>query len=253
MRIVIIGGTGLIGTKVVARLCAQGHDAVPASPNNGVDILTGKGLAQALAGADTVVDVSNSPSFDDDAVLKFFQTATRNLLAAEAAEGVKHHVVLSVVGTERLGDSSYMRAKMAQETMVKESTIPHSIVHATQFFELAKGIADSATDHGTVRVPSAFIQPMAAEDVAEAVADVAAGPPLNRTIEVAGPEAMPMDEFIRRVLRARGDDRAVIADGNARYFGTRLGQRALLPDDGAKLGKTRLVEWLAPQAAAPSA
>lgn len=249
MRIVITGGTGLIGTKVVARLRAQGHDAVPASPDSGVDLLTGKGLAEALAGADTVVDVSNSPSFDDAEVLKFFESSTRHLLAAGAAEGVKHHVALSVVGTDRLVESGYMRAKIAQERLIQESTIPHSIVRATQFFEFAKGIADAATEHGTVRVPSALIQPMAADDVADAVARVAAGPPLNRTIEVAGPDSMPMDEFIRHVLRARGDDRAVVGDAGARYFGAKLGERTLLPGDGATLGTARLTEWLAPQSA----
>jgi uncharacterized protein YbjT (DUF2867 family) len=249
MKIVVIGGTGLIGSRVVAKLCAQGHDAVAAALNTGVNVITGEGLAQALSGADTVVDVSNSPSFEDVAVLKFFETSTRNLLSAEAAEGVKHHVALSVVGTDRLAESGYMRAKIVQETLIKESTIPHSIVHATQFFEFAKGIADAGTEHGTVRVPKALIQPMAAEDVADAVARVAAGPPLNRTIEVAGPEAMPMDEFVRHVLRARGDDRAVVGDDAARYFGARLDERALLPGDAAVIGKTHLAEWLAaPQA-----
>ena len=251
MKIVIIGGTGLIGSKVVNKLRAQGHEAVAASPDSGVDTLTGKGLADVLAGADVVVDVSNSPSFEDTAALRFFATSTRNILAAEAAEGVKHHVALSVVGTDRLAESGYIRAKVTQETLIKDSPIPYSIVHATQFFEFAKGIADSSTVHGTVRVPTALIQPMAAEEVADAVAKVAAGPALNGMIEVGGPEAMPMDEFVRHALRAKGDSRAVVGDAHARYFGAKLAARSLLPGDGATLGKIRFADWLAPQPSLP--
>lgn len=251
MKIVIIGGTGLIGSKVVNKLRAQGHEALSASPDSGVDTLTGKGLTEALAGADVVVDVSNSPSFEDSAVLRFFETSTRNLLAAEAAEGVKHHVALSVVGTDRLAESGYIRAKLTQETLIKDSSIPYSIVHATQFFEFAKGIAEAATVHGTVRVPTVLIQPMAAEEVADAVAKVAAGAPLNGMIEVGGPEPMRMDEFIRHALRARGDGRAVVGDAHARYFGAKVVERSLLPGDGATLGKIRFADWLAPLPSLP--
>jgi uncharacterized protein YbjT (DUF2867 family) len=207
MKIVVIGGTGLIGSKVVAKLANQGHEAIAASPETGVNTLTGDGLADALAGAAVVVDVSNSPSFEDSAVLEFFETSTRNILDAEAAAGVGHHVALSVVGTERLPDSGYLRAKVAQEQLIEGSSIPYSIVHATQFFEFAARIADEATTEGTVRLPHVLFQPIAADDVAAAVATVAGGAPTNGTIEIAGPEQFRFDDFIRQALRARHDAR----------------------------------------------
>ena len=247
MKIVVIGGTGLIGSKVVANLVAHGHDAVPASPGTGVDTLTGEGLTEALAGAGVVVDVSNSPSFEDAAVLEFFETSTRNILGAEAAAGVGHHVALSVVGTERLAESGYMRAKATQEKLIKNSSIPYTIVHATQFFEFAARTADEATDGDTVRVPPVLIQPMAADDVATAMCDVALAGPLNNTIEIAGPEPLRFEDFVRQVLRWGGDQRVVVADPHARYFGARLSERTLLPGDGAQLGPTRFGDWLSQQ------
>ncbi len=248
MKIVVIGGTGLIGSKVVAKLAAHGHDALPASPGTGVNTLTGEGLTKALASADVVVDVSNSPSFEDTAVLEFFETSTRNILDAEAAAGVAHHVALSVVGTERLAESGYMRAKIAQEKLIKSSSIPYTIVHATQFFEFAARIADEASDGETVRVPPVLIQPMAADDVAAAVCHVALAAPLNNTIEIAGPEALRFEDFVRQGLRAVGDQRVVVADPHARYFGARLSERALLPGDDAQLGPTRFDDWISHQA-----
>src|SRR5882672_3125183 len=212
MKIVVIGGSGLIGSKLVTRLREQGHEAVAASPNSGVNTLTGEGLAEALQGAPVVVDVSNSPSFEDAAVLKFFETSTRNLLVAEAGAGVGHHVALSVVGTERLTESGYFRAKIAQEKLIKSSSLPYSIVHATQFFEFVKSIADAATDGNTVRVAPVLIQPMAADDVASTVARVAVGSPLNGIVEVAGPQQFRLDQLIRRGLTARNDPRQVVAD-----------------------------------------
>lgn len=247
MKIVVIGGTGLIGSKVVTKLRDAGFEAVAASPNSGVNTITGEGVAEVLKGASVVVDVSNSPSFEDAAVLAFFETSTRNLLAAEAAEGVRHHVALSVVGTERLAGSGYMRAKIAQEKLVEESSIPYSIVHATQFFEFMKGIADGATDGGTVRLASVLIQPMAAEDVATAVAKVAAGPPLNGIVEIAGPEQFRLDEIVRRYLGARDDPRSVIADPFARYAGALLEERTLVPAGNATIGETRFEDWLSRQ------
>src|SRR5712671_1262682 len=235
MKIIVIGGTGLIGSKVVSKLRASGVDAVAASPNSGVNTITGEGLAAALTGASVVVDVSNSPSFEDAAVLAFFETSTRNLLAAEAAEGVRHHVALSVVGTERLAESGYMRAKIAQEKLIERSSIPYSIIHATQFFEFIKGIADAATDGDTVRLAPVLIQPMAAEDVATAVTRVAIGAPLNGIVEVGGPEQFRLDEIVRRYLAARDDRRSVIADPNARYYGAKLGERTLVPDNNATI------------------
>src|SRR5262245_2577097 len=207
MKIVVIGGSGLIGSKLVTKLSAQGHHAVAASPNSGVNTLTGEGLAEVLAGASVVVDVSNSPSFEDAAVLKFFETSTRNLLTYEATAGTRHHVALSIVGVERPSESGYFRAKAAQEKLIKGSSIPYSIVHATQFFEFAKSIADAATSGNTVRIAPVFFQPMAAEDVATAVAEVAVGAPVNGTIEIAGPERFRFDQFIRRALSARNDPR----------------------------------------------
>jgi len=247
MKIVVIGGTGLIGSKVVARLAARGHDAVPASPGTGVNTLTGEGLAGALAGADVVVDVSNSPSFEDAAVLGFFETSTRNILGAEAAAGAGHHVALSVVGTERLAESGYMRAKIVQEKLIKNSSIPYTIVHATQFFEFAVRMADEASDGDTVRVPPVLIQPIAADDVAAALCNVALAASVNTTIEIAGPQPLRFADFVRERLRSVGDHRVVIADPQARYFGARLSERDLLPGDGAQLGPTRFDDWLSQQ------
>ena len=244
MKIVVIGGTGLIGSKVVTKLRDHGYDVVAASPNSGVNTLTGEGLAEVLEGASVVVDVSNSPSFEDAAVMNFFQTSTRNLLTYEAAAGVGHHVALSIVGTERLPDSGYMSAKVAQEKLIKESPIPYSIVRATQFFEFLTRIADSATEGNTVHLPSVAFQPMAADDVAWVVAKVAMGSPLNGTVDVAGPEEFRFDEFISRGLSARKDPREVVADPHAPYFGTELSERSLVPEEGALLGETRFEEWL---------
>ena len=244
MKIVVIGGTGLIGAKVVTMLREQGHEAVAASPRLGINTITGEGLAEALEGASVVVDVSNSPSFEDQAVLEFFQTSTRNLLAAEAAAGVGHHVALSVVGTERLAESGYFRAKIAQEKLIQDSPIPYSIVHATQFFEFIPGIADAATDGHTVRLAPAFIQPMAADDVAGAVAKVALGAPVNGIVEIAGPESFRLDDLIRQDLSARHDPRVVITDPHAQYFGATLHVHTLIPGEGALLGETHFEDWL---------
>ncbi len=245
MKVVVIGGTGLIGSKLVTKLAEHGHDAVPASPNTGVNTLTGDGLAEALNGADVVVDVSNSPSFEADAVLSFFETSSKNLLEAEEQAGVGHHVALSVVGTDRLTQSGYFRGKIAQEKLIKESPIPYSIVHATQFFEFIKSIADAATDGTTVRLAPVLIRPVAADDVAGAVGRTAVGPPVNGTIEVAGPEEFRLDELIRESLKARKDPRRVISDPEARYFGALLSERTLVPDEGANLGEIRFENWLA--------
>ena len=244
MKIVVIGGTGLIGSKLVTRLAEQGHEAVPASPNTGVNTVTGEGLAGALHGASVVVDVSNSPSFEETAVMKFFTTSTRNLLEYAAAARVRHYVALSVVGTERIADSPYLRAKHAQETLIKDAGIPYSIVHATQFFEFIMRIADEATDGTTVRLPPVLIQPMAADDVAAAVANVAVGPPVNGTVEVAGPQVFRFDELIRQGLGARNDRRTVVADPHALYFGAELEERSLIPAGDARLGEIRFDEWL---------
>lgn len=244
MKIVVIGGTGLIGSRVVAKLSALGHEAVPASPNSGVNTLTGEGLAEVLKGANVVVDVSNSPSFEAVAVMNFFETSTRNLLSYEAAAGVGHHVALSVVGCERLPESGYLRAKVAQEKLIKEGPIPYSIIYATQFFEFVNRIADEATTDKTVRLPPVRFQPIAADDVATAVTEVAISAPLNGTVEVGGPEQFRFDEFIQHALSARNDQREVIADPHAQYFGTELSERSLVPDDGARLGQTRFDEWL---------
>ena len=244
MKIVVIGGTGLIGSKLVAKLDEQGHEAVPASPNSGVNTLTGEGLSEVLEGAQVVVDVSNAPDWEDDAVMNFFETSSRNLLAAEAAAGVGHHVALSVVGTERLTESGYFRAKLAQEKLIEASSIPYSIVHATQFFEFLKGIADDATDGNTVRLPPALFQPMAADDVASGVARVAVGPPLNGTVEIAGPEQFRLDELTRNLLKAQNDPREVVTDPQARYFGIAPSERTLLPGSDARIAETRLEDWL---------
>jgi uncharacterized protein YbjT (DUF2867 family) len=243
MKIVVIGGTGLIGSKLVAKLGEHGHKVVAASPSTGVDTLTGEGLADALAGAHVVIDVSNSPSFEDTAVLEFFQTSTRNLLAAEAAAGVGHHVALSVVGIERLPENGYFRAKVAQEKLIESSSIPYSIVRATQFFEFARSIADVATDGGTVRLAPVLFQPIAGDDVARAVGDIAVGSPLNGRVEIAGPEPVRMDEFLREVLASWGDPREVVTDPHGRYFGTEMGERTLVPDGDAILGEIRYSDW----------
>ena len=244
MKIVIIGGSGLIGSKVVARLAEHGHDAIAASPKSGVNTLTGEGLAEVLAGAQVVVDVSNSPSFEDKAALDFFTTSTGNLLAAEKTAGVGHHVALSVVGTERLPETGYLRAKLAQEQLIKQSGIPYSIVHATPFFEFVRSIADAATKGDTVRLSHALIQPIAADAVAGAVARTAVGEPINGTIELAGPEQFGLDELIRKGLSFRGDPRAVVADPGARYFGALLGERTLLPGADALILGPRFEDWL---------
>ena len=244
MKLVIIGGTGLVGSKLVTKLREQGHEAVAASPDTGVNALTGEGLTEVLRGASVVVDVSNSPSFEEAAVMEFFIRSTRNLLKYAAAAGVRHYVALSVVGTERIPDSPYLRAKNAQETMIKGAAIPYSIVHATQFFEFVKRIADEATDGTTVRLPPVLIQPMAADDVATAIGRVAVGAPLNGTVEVAGPQQFRFDELIRQGLAARNDPREVIADKHARYFGAELDERSLIPAGDARLGEIRFQEWL---------
>ena len=244
MKIVVIGGSGLIGSKLVTKLREHGHEAVAASPNSSVNTVTGEGLAGALKGASVVVDVSNAPSWEDAAVLKFFETSTRNLLAYEAAAGVRHHVALSVVGTERLLESGYFRAKIAQENLIQGSSIPYSIIRATQFFEFVKSIADLSTDGNKVRLPPVFIQPMAADDVASAVGRIAMGSPVNGTIEVGGPEKFRLDELIRQGLAARKDPREVIADPHARYYGVKVSENTLVPGDDARLGETRFESWL---------
>ena len=249
MKIVVIGGSGLIGSKLVKKLREQGHEAVAASPNSGVNSVTGEGLAEVLKGASVVVDVSNAPSWEDKAVMEFFTTSTRNLLTYEAAAGVGHHVALSVVGTERLLESGYFRAKIAQENLIKASSIPYSIVRATQFFEFVKGIADLSTDGNKVRLPSALIQPMAANDVAGAVGRIAVGSPVNGIVEVGGPEQFHLDELVRRDLAARKDPREVVADPHARYYGIKVSERTLVPDNNARLGDTRFETWLTQVAA----
>jgi uncharacterized protein YbjT (DUF2867 family) len=253
MKIVVIGGSGLIGSKLVIKLREQGHEAIAASPNSGVNSITGEGLAEALKGASVVVDVTNSPSWEDAAVMTFFETSTRNLLAHGAAAGVKHHVALSVVGTERLLASGFFRAKMAQENLIKGSSIPYTIIRATQFFEFVKGIADFSTEGNKVRLPSALIQPMAADDVASAVGRIATGPPVNGTVEVGGPEKFHLDELARQGLAANKDPREVVTDPKARYYGIDIGERTLLPDDGAQLGETRFETWLTQSAAKAAA
>jgi len=244
MKVLVIGGTGLVGSKLVKTLIEQGHEAVPASPNTGVNTVTGEGLSEAVEGAGVVVDVSNSPSLEKATALDFFSTSTANLLAAAAAAGVGHHVALSVVGTERLSESGYFRGKIAQEKLIKESSIPYSIVHATQFFEFLQGIADGATEENLVRLAPVLIQPMAADDVAMLVARTVVGPPVNGTVEVAGPEQFRLDEFIGKGLSARNDPREVIADPKARYFGAVLGERTLVPAGEAILGATQFEDWL---------
>jgi uncharacterized protein YbjT (DUF2867 family) len=245
MKIVVIGGTGLIGSKTVERLRKKGHDVLAASPNSGVDTLTGKGLDEALAGANVVIDLANSPSFEDKAVLEFFQTAGRNLLKAGAAAGVEHHIALSIVGVERLQGSGYMRAKMAQEDLIRGSGLPYTIVHSTQFFEFIPGIAQSAAEGQTVRLSTGYVQPISSEDVADAMTDVATGVPLNGIIEIAGPEKFRMSEIVARFLQRTSDPRQVTADPHALYFGTELLDGSLVPIGDARLGHVGFEDWLA--------
>jgi uncharacterized protein YbjT (DUF2867 family) len=245
MKVVVIGGTGLIGSKLVALLRRRGEEVLAASPDSGVNTITGDGLAAALAGAQVVVDVSNSPSFEDAAVMKFFQTSTGNLLAAEADAGVRHHVALSVVGADRMPDSGYMRAKVAQEDLIKNSRVPYTILRSTQFFEFLARIADSMGDDKTVRVPAAFVQPLVSDDVVSALADIVIRPPANGTLEIAGPEKFRLDELVSRVLSAKHDSRKVIGDVHARYFGTELDDRSLVPGSGPVLCGTSFESWLA--------
>jgi uncharacterized protein YbjT (DUF2867 family) len=244
MKIVVIGGSGLIGTNLVNRLRQKGHEVVAASPNTGVNTITGEGLAEALAGAEVVVDVANSPSFEDKAVMDFFQTSGRNLLAAEAEAGVGHHVALSVVGADRLPESGYLRAKVAQEKMIKASGIPFTILRSTQFFEFIGRIAEAAAEGNMIRLSPALLQPIAADDVAAALADLAVGKPLNGTVEVAGRDARPLDKFAQTFLAARGDKRQVIADIHARYYGTELDDRSLTPGGHPRFGSVSFDDWL---------
>jgi uncharacterized protein YbjT (DUF2867 family) len=248
-KVVVIGGTGLIGSKLVNKLREHGHEAVAAAPNTGVNTLTGEGLAEVLKGASVVVDVSNSPSWDDAAVLNFFETSTKNLLTYEAAAGVGHHVALSVVGTDRLAESGYFRAKIAQEELIGESSIPYSIARATQFFEFLKGLADISVVDGKVHLPPVLFQPMAADDVATAVARIAVGPSVNGIVEIGGPEQFRIDDLVRRRLASLKDPRKVIADPKALYSGAKLSERTLLPGNDARLGETRFETWLTQPAA----
>jgi uncharacterized protein YbjT (DUF2867 family) len=253
MKVVVIGGTGLIGSKLVTNLRLLGHEAAAASPNTGVNTLTGEGLGQVLKGAQVVVDVSNSPSFEEKEVMEFFTTSTRNLLTYGMEAGVKHLVALSVVGTHRLSQSPYFRAKIAQENLIKESTLPYSIVHATQFFEFVKGIAALSTQGNEVRLAPVLIQPMAADDVAKGVARVSTGTPVNGTVAIAGPEKFRLDELVRIALRAMNDPREVVADPNALYSGALLKERTLIPEDDAELGELRFRDWLAQTASTQAA
>ena len=245
MKIVVIGGSGLIGSKVVAGLREEEHQVVAASLDSGVNTVTGEGLAKALEGTSVVIDVSNSPSFEDEAVMEFFTTSTTNLLAAEREAGVRHHVALSVVGSERMSDSGYMRAKIAQEQLIRDSVIPFTIIHATQFFEFVKSIADGATDGDTVRLSHVLIRPIAADDVAAAVCEISQRPAADGVIEIAGPEEFRLDELIRQGLQAKGDPRTVVADPEARYFGAKLQERTLVPTNAVHLGGIRFDDWLA--------
>jgi len=254
VKIVVIGGTGLIGSKLVNKLREHGQETVAAAPNTGVNTLTGEGLAEVLKGASVVVDVSNAPSWEDAAVLNFFNTSTRNLLSYEAAAGVGHHVALSVVGTDRLDESGYFRAKIAQEKLIKESSIPYTIVHATQFFEFLKGLADISVVDGRVHLPHVLFQPMAADDVASAVGRIAVGPAVNGIVEIGGPEQFRVDELVRRRLASLKDSREVVADPNARYSGAKIGEKTLVPGNDARLGETRFEAWLTlPASQIPSA
>jgi uncharacterized protein YbjT (DUF2867 family) len=252
MKIVVIGGTGLIGSKLVTKLRADGHDTFAASPATGVDIISGKGLAEALAGAKVVVDVSNAPDWGDAAVMDFFQTSARNILAAESTAQVDHHVALSVVGTERLQASGYFRAKLAQEQTLKAGGVPSTILRATQFFEFIGAIADAGTKDGAVLVPPVLFQPDAADDVAAALADIAEDAPVNGTVELGGPERLGLDEFVRRFLRAKDDSRQVVTDIHAPYYGIEVDERDLIPGDDSRIGPTRFADWLS-RSAAPTA
>ncbi len=244
MKIVVIGGSGLIGSKLVSRLRDKGHDVAAASPASGINTITREGLAEALSGAQVVVDVANSPSFEDKAVLEFFQTSGRNLLAAEAVAGVKHHVALSVVGSDRLPDSGYLRAKLAQESLIKASGIPYTIVRSTQFFEFVGAIAQAGTQGQAIHLSPAHLQPIASDDVADLMADATLGKPVNGMIEIAGPERIALDEFVGRYLRAIGDPRQIVADVHARYFGTELNDQSLTPGDNPRIGAIHFDEWL---------
>ncbi len=248
MKIVVIGGTGLIGSKLVTILRGEGHEVIAASPSTGVNTPTGEGLAEAFSGADVVVDVANSPSFEDAAVLNFFETSGRNILAAEAAAGVKHHIALSVVGSERLPGSGYFRAKIAQEKLIKASPVPYTIVRATQFYEFVGAIAQSNNEADGIHMPPAKLQPIAASDVSAALAEVAVAPPVNGTVEIAGPEAIGLDSLVRQLIEARRDERRVVTDDKALYFGAPLNDRTLTPAAGARLGKTHFADWLAQSA-----
>ncbi|WP_027572310.1 SDR family oxidoreductase [Bradyrhizobium sp. WSM1743] len=244
MKIVVIGGTGLIGSRLVAKLKQQGHDTVAASPKSAANAVTGEGLAAALAGADVVVDVANAPSWEPAAVLDFFQRSSKNLVTAEAAASVKHHVALSIVGTDRSPDNAYFRAKLAQETIIKSASVPYSIVRATQFFEFLAAIADAGVIDGKIVVPTAQFQPIAADDIVDRLAEVATGRPLNGTIDIAGPEKAPFNEFIARRLKASGDTRPVIGDPKALYYGAPIDDTSLNPLGEARLGTTPLATWL---------
>lgn len=250
MKIVVIGGTGLIGSKLVTRLRAKGHEVLAASPNSGVNTITGEGLAEALAGASVVVDVANSPSFEDRAVLEFFETAGRNLLAAEAVAGVSHHIALSVVGTDRLQASGYFRGKLAQERLIKASPIPYTIVHSTQFFEFLGGIAQGAAVGNTIRLSHAAIQPITSDDVADAMTDITLGQPLNTTIEIAGPERVPLSDLMSRYLKAINDPREVVADPTALYFGAQLNDQSLVPAGDARIFTHSFADWISQRVAA---
>ncbi|MGO4133066.1 SDR family oxidoreductase [Rhizobium leguminosarum] len=248
MKIVVIGGTGLIGSKTVERLRKRGHDVIAASPNSGVNTITGEGLAEALFGAEIVLDLANSPSFEDKAVLEFFETSGRNLLAAEKFAGVRHHIALSVVGTERLQESGYFRGKLAQEKLIKASGIPYTIVHSTQFMEFLGGIAQSGTVGQTVRLSPAYVQPIVSDDVADVMADMALAPPANATIEISGPERARLSELVGRYLKAMKDPRTVEADAEAKYFGARLNDRSLVSDNNSRLGAITFEQWFAKSA-----
>lgn len=247
MKVVVIGGTGLIGSKVVSRLRQLGHEVIAASPNTGVNTITGEGLAEAMEGTDVVIDLANSPSFEDKAVMEFFETSGRNVLAAEAKAGVKHHIALSVVGTDRLQDSGYFRAKAMQEKLIRESGIPYTIVHSTQFFEFLGSIAASGAKGESIHLSPAPIQPIASDDVAAAVTDVALGTPLNRITEIAGPEKVGLSSLVERYLVKMNDTRTVVVDENALYFGVKLNEQSLVPGPGARIGKIDFEKWFASQ------
>jgi uncharacterized protein YbjT (DUF2867 family) len=247
MKIVVIGGTGLIGSKTVAILRKDGHEVVAASPNTGVNTITGEGLKEAMAGTQVVIDLANSPSFEDKAVLEFFETAGRNIAAAEKAAGVKHHVALSVVGTGRVQDSGYLRAKLAQEKLIKASPIPYTIVHSTQFFEFMGAIAASGAKGETIHLSTGMMQPIASDDVAAQVAEAALGAPVNGTVEIAGPEKFRLCDVVQRYMRYMNDNREVVADPQARYFGAVIDHKSLMPDSGARIGKVSFENWLAQQ------